>query len=85
MYPPFPAALKVGPLTIHWYADAWFFPGTHFDLVHVISAIVILTSAACLALRHRNWPGRRQLSPSPATVEDTQSAGVRINTIQTEG
>src|ERR1700694_2630902 len=32
-------------------SDSWFFPGTHFDLVHVISALTILICAALLVLR----------------------------------
>ena len=64
-------------------ADSWFFPGTHFDLVHIISAIVILTSSVFLVLRHRNWPGREQLAQAPD--EDTPVAGAPINTVQAEG
>jgi phosphatidylglycerol:prolipoprotein diacylglycerol transferase len=37
-------------------SDSWFFPGTHFDLVHLISAITILTCATLLILRHRAKP-----------------------------
>jgi phosphatidylglycerol:prolipoprotein diacylglycerol transferase len=38
--------------------DSWFFPGTPFDLVHLLSVIVIVASIALLIIRHRNWSGR---------------------------
>jgi phosphatidylglycerol:prolipoprotein diacylglycerol transferase len=34
--------------------DSWFFPGTPFNVVHVLSAIAILASTIALYLRHRN-------------------------------
>ncbi len=33
--------------------DSWFFPGTPFNVVHVLSAVVILAAAVTLVLRHR--------------------------------
>ncbi len=36
--------------------DSWFFPGTPFNLVHLLSAISIISSATFLYLRHR--PGQ---------------------------
>jgi phosphatidylglycerol---prolipoprotein diacylglyceryl transferase len=44
--------------------DSWFFPGTPFDLVHMLSAITILTAAMLLILRHRAKPVA--LAPSDA-------------------
>lgn len=35
--------------------DSWFFAGTPFNVVHLISAIVIIGSAIALVLRHRNY------------------------------
>jgi phosphatidylglycerol:prolipoprotein diacylglycerol transferase len=35
--------------------DSWFFPGTPFNVVHVLSAICIVAAALALYLRHRNW------------------------------
>ncbi|MCE7986567.1 MAG: prolipoprotein diacylglyceryl transferase [Caldilinea sp. CFX5] len=35
--------------------DSWFFAGTPFNMVHVISAVVIIASAIALFLRHRNY------------------------------
>ncbi|MBX3015798.1 MAG: prolipoprotein diacylglyceryl transferase [Caldilineaceae bacterium] len=34
--------------------DSWFFAGTPFNMVHIISAVVIVASAATLYLRHRD-------------------------------
>jgi phosphatidylglycerol:prolipoprotein diacylglycerol transferase len=34
--------------------DSWFFPGTPFNVVHVLSAIAILAAAITLYLRHRH-------------------------------
>jgi len=34
--------------------DSWFFPGTPFNVVHVVSAIVIIAAAVVLFIRHRN-------------------------------
>lgn len=36
--------------------DSWFFPGTPFNVVHLLSAIAIVASAILLYLRHRNRP-----------------------------
>lgn len=33
--------------------DSWFFPGTPFNVVHILSAIAVLASAITLYLRHR--------------------------------
>jgi phosphatidylglycerol---prolipoprotein diacylglyceryl transferase len=35
--------------------DSWFFAGTPFNVVHLISAVVIIGSAIALFLRHRNY------------------------------
>lgn len=35
--------------------DSWFFAGTPFNMVHVISAVVIIAAALALVLRHRNY------------------------------
>lgn len=56
--------------------DSWFFPGTPFNVVHIISALVILTSTFCLIWRHRSKPGAAneetmapETSNAPAQVE----------------
>lgn len=38
--------------------DSWFFPGTPFNLVHLLSAIAIIGSAAILIYRHRPGAGK---------------------------
>lgn len=35
--------------------DSWFFPGTPFNTVHVISALCVAGAAVLLYLRNRNW------------------------------
>lgn len=35
--------------------DSWFFAGTPFNVVHLISAVVIIGSVIALILRHRNY------------------------------
>jgi len=33
--------------------DSWFFPGTPFNVVHALSAVLVIASVATLVLRHR--------------------------------
>lgn len=33
--------------------DSWFFPGTHFDLVHILTAFAVIVASIILYLRHR--------------------------------
>ena len=40
--------------------DSWFFPGTAFNVVHMLSAISILMAVVGLYLRHRKLPAKRQ-------------------------
>ncbi|MEM6251576.1 MAG: prolipoprotein diacylglyceryl transferase [Cyanobacteria bacterium P01_D01_bin.156] len=40
--------------------DSWFFPGTAFNIVHMLSAISILMAVVGLYLRHRKLPAKRQ-------------------------
>lgn len=40
--------------------DSWFFPGTSFNVVHMLSAISILMAVVGLYLRHRRLPAKRQ-------------------------
>jgi phosphatidylglycerol---prolipoprotein diacylglyceryl transferase len=63
----FKPQLKDGDLTLLyliWYplgrffieflrTDSWFFPGTPFNVVHILSAIAVLASAVWLFVRHR--------------------------------
>lgn len=43
--------------------DSWFFAGTPFNVVHLLSALVIVGSALTLYLRHRNAP-----APAPSAA-----------------
>lgn len=52
--------------------DSWFFPGTPFNLVHLLSAIVIVASVILLIVRHRHYTPAEQQEPEPNTTpEDT--------------
>ncbi|MBA2678967.1 MAG: prolipoprotein diacylglyceryl transferase [Ktedonobacteraceae bacterium] len=48
--------------------DSWFFPGTPFNILHVIIAIIVITAAVVLFLRHRS-------QPTTAMLQNTPSAG----------
>ena len=39
--------------------DSWFFPGTPFNVVHILCAIAVLASATTLYLRHRRRSSRQ--------------------------
>ena len=40
--------------------DSWFFPGTPFNVVHLISAVVVISAAITLVLRHRIKSGESE-------------------------
>ncbi len=42
--------------------DSWFFPGTPFNMVHVLSALAILVSATILIVRHRRHTPNHDLA-----------------------
>jgi phosphatidylglycerol---prolipoprotein diacylglyceryl transferase len=52
--------------------DSWFFAGTPFNMVHLLSALAILGSAVILFLRHRNRP---TLPTPPTEAEPVESVG----------
>lgn len=70
----FQAELKPGDMALMyliWYplgrffieflrTDSWFFPGTPFNVVHILSAIAVLGAIAGLYLRHRSAPADSQ-------------------------
>ena len=57
-------------------SDSWFFPGTPFDLVHILSAIAIISSATILILRHRRQPpAALQQAETGAETTDADVAG----------
>ncbi len=58
-------------------SDSWFFPGTPFDLVHLLSAIAVLSSATILILRHRHQPASEV--PQPEVSVETEDADAAIN------
>jgi phosphatidylglycerol:prolipoprotein diacylglycerol transferase len=50
--------------------DSWFFPGTPFNVVHILAAIAIITSAILLFVRHRH-PARTE-EQSTEAADDTE-------------
>lgn len=46
--------------------DSWFFPGTPFNVLHLIIAIVVITAAVVLFLRHRSQPTTVALQNAPS-------------------
>ena len=66
-------------------ADSAHFPGTPFDLVHIISAITILTCASLLILRHRvkpsaqTTPDAKALNSKQAQAADTPESATEEN------
>jgi phosphatidylglycerol:prolipoprotein diacylglycerol transferase len=53
-------------------SDSWFFPGTPFNPVHLLSAITIIAAASILFLRHRSNTSQ-QVQSSPATAAESDS------------
>lgn len=68
-----------------WRTDSWFFPGTPFNLVHVLTAIAVIGASIVLYLRHRpnakgqtmaetqgKWtPTQARVVPAPSAATDT--------------
>ena len=52
--------------------DSWFFPGTPFNVVHLISAVVVITAAVTLFLRHRSKPLEVEVGKEPTGGKDTE-------------
>src|SRR6266566_6057144 len=52
--------------------DSWFFPGTPFNVVHLISAVVVITAAVTLFLRHRSKPLEVEAGKEPTGGTDTE-------------
>lgn len=56
--------------------DSWFFPGTPFNVLHLIIAVVVISAAVALFLRHRAKPA---LQSTPATEEADHSTNKMID------
>jgi phosphatidylglycerol---prolipoprotein diacylglyceryl transferase len=69
--------------------DSWFFPGTPFNVVHLISTIVIVTAAIVLFLRHRGKPigGEQEEKGSGTKVVSgrAEDEDVNVGSVQAEG
>jgi phosphatidylglycerol:prolipoprotein diacylglycerol transferase len=66
-------------------SDSWFFPGTPFNVVHLISAVVIISSSILLVLRHRNWPGRTEEVATLTTGGEAQIEEASAPIVPAEG
>jgi phosphatidylglycerol:prolipoprotein diacylglycerol transferase len=51
--------------------DSWFFPGTPFNVVHLLSAVAIITASTILFIRHRG---------TPVTKDGDENIGVDVET-----
>ncbi len=58
-------------------SDSWFFPGTPFDLVHILSATAVISSATILILRHRHQP--TSAAEQPEASEETGDTETAVN------
>jgi phosphatidylglycerol:prolipoprotein diacylglycerol transferase len=54
--------------------DSWFFAGTPFNMVHILSALAIVVAILTLYLRHRNDTAQPQ-PPAGLDHEQTEAAG----------
>lgn len=54
--------------------DSWFFPGTPFNVVHLLSAIAIIGATIILFIRHRNNPLTREQDNDIEMGTDTTEA-----------
>ncbi len=55
--------------------DSWFFPGTPFNLVHLLTAIAVISASIILFLRHRGRPGvQAQELERTSTAKDAESS-----------
>ena len=52
--------------------DSWFFPGTPFNPVHVITAIMVISASVILFLRHRGTANRQEQSIKDKSLEDKE-------------
>ncbi len=56
--------------------DSWFFPGTPFNVLHIIIAIIVIVAAVVLFLRHRSRPTALQNTPSADAGDAELDVGV---------
>lgn len=49
--------------------DSWFFPGTPFNLVHLLTAIMVIGASIVFYLRHRGKPGEQAQVAEPEHAE----------------
>lgn len=72
--------------------DSWFFPGTPFNVVHLISAIAIVGSAIVLYRRHKGYEPQTEeestpageIDPSEEVVEATGSHDESVEEVETD-
>jgi phosphatidylglycerol---prolipoprotein diacylglyceryl transferase len=60
--------------------DSWFFPGTNFNMVHILSAIAVIGSAILLYRRHREPEAQSAERRAQSAEPEMQSAEPRTET-----
>jgi phosphatidylglycerol:prolipoprotein diacylglycerol transferase len=58
--------------------DSWFFPGTPFNVVHILSSITVISAITLLVLRHRRAPRAEVITaggPAPAVEAEAGREG----------
>jgi phosphatidylglycerol:prolipoprotein diacylglycerol transferase len=63
--------------------DSWFFPGTNFNMVHILSAIAVIGSAILLYRRHRE-PVLEPEAQSAEPVQELRTENSEPGTASTE-
>src|SRR5438874_1709095 len=66
--------------------DSWFFHGTPFNVVHLLSAITIIVAITLLIVRHRSQPALAvvEVTQGPMSVEHIKTAKLKDNEIEDE-
>jgi phosphatidylglycerol:prolipoprotein diacylglycerol transferase len=57
-----------------WRTDSWFFPGTPFNLVHILAAISVIGASIVLYIRHRPGAKGQTIADTTRTVEETEAS-----------
>ncbi len=70
--------------------DSWFFPGTSFNIVHLLSVIAILTATTLLIIRHRSRPALvaapgAQNSPLVEETSEVHNEGKQSSSVDSTG
>jgi phosphatidylglycerol:prolipoprotein diacylglycerol transferase len=64
--------------------DSWFFPGTHFNLVHILTAIAVIGASIILYLRHRSKPTSASSASSDTSATPEQKGIEKVKAEEAE-